>query len=358
MPMNDYTHTRKPDPLISCGYLRKNTEEHSMSTAVLRAIVALSILAATHGAAAQSWKPTRNVELVAASAAGGGSDHLARLMQKILQEQKIIDVPMTVINKPASGGVVAWMGLNQNPLDGHHLSISTANLITNHLTGRSTLHYADVTSVAQLFSESVAIAVRADSPLRNGRELAALLKADAGSVSAAIGTSLGNSGHIALALVTQAAGGDAKKLKAVVFQSVSQGVTALIGGHVDVVSTAASNLAAHHIAGRIRIIGLTAPRRYAGALSTVPTWREQGIAVDVDNLRGVIGPKMMSAGQIAYWETAFARVAATAEWKSHLEQNQWSDNFAGAAASRKILNDQHDEMRAGLAALGMISMIK
>ena len=307
----------------------------------------------TPGTLAQGWKPSRNVELVAASAAGGGSDNLARLVQKILQEQKIIDVSMTVINKPASGGVVAWSGLNQNPMDGHHLSISTANLLTNHITGRSTLHYSDVTSVAQLFSEAVGIAVRTESPLRNGRELAALLKADAGAVSAAIGTSLGNSGHIALALVTLAAGGDAKKLKAVVFQSVSQGVTALIGGHVDVISTAASNLAAHHIAGRIRIIGLTAPQRYAGALAAVPTWREQGISVDVDNLRGVIGPKAMSAAQIAYWEAALARVVATPEWKVHLEKNQWTENFAGAQASRKILSQQHDAMRAGLAALGM-----
>lgn len=316
----------------------------------------LSVVAAllvAHGAAAQSWKPTRNVELVAASAAGGGSDHLARLIQKILQEQKIIDVPLTVINKPASGGVVAWMGLNQNPMEGHHLSISTANLITNHITGRSTLHFSDVTSVAQLFSESVAIAVRADAPIRNGRDLVARLKADASGVSAAIGTSLGNSGHVALALVTQAAGGDAKKLKAVVFQSVSQGVTALIGGHVDIVSTAASNLAAHHIAGRIRIIGLTAPRRYTGDLAAVPTWREQGVSVEVDNLRGVIGPKSMSAGQIAFWESTFARVVGSAEWKANLEKNQWTENFAGADASRKILMEQHDEMRAGLAALGL-----
>ena len=314
---------------------------------------AIAALVITTSAQAQSWKPTRNVELVAASAAGGGSDNLARLVQKILQEQKIVDVPITVINKPASGGVVAWSGLNQNPLDGHHLAISTANLLTNHITGRSTLHYNDITSVAQLFSESVGIAVRADSSVRNGRELAAQLKADAGSVSTAIGTSLGNSGHIALALVTQAAGGDAKKLKAVVFQSVSQGVTALIGGHVDVVSTAASNLAAHHLAGRIRIIGLTAPQRYAGALAAVPTWREQGVAVEVDNLRGVIGPKTMSAAQIAYWEAALTRVVTAPEWKTHLEQNQWTDSFAGAQASRKILAQQHDEMRAGLTALGM-----
>ncbi len=315
---------------------------------------AIVLAAVASAAAAQShWKPARNLELVAGSAAGGGSDNLARLVQKILQEQKIVDVPITVINKPASGGVVAWMGLNQNPLDGHHLAISTANLLTNHIIGRSTLHYSDVTSVVQLFSEAVGIAVRADSPVKSARELAAQLKTDAGAVSAAIGTSLGNSGHIALALVTQAAGGDAKRLKAVVFQSVSQGITALIGGHVDVISTAASNLAAHHTAGRIRIVALTAPKRYAGALAAVPVWREHGINVEVDNLRGIIGPKSMTSAQVAYWENALARMVATAEWKSHLEQNQWSENFAGAQASRRILAQQHDELRAGLAALGM-----
>ena len=310
-------------------------------------------LSGAQGVLAQAWLPSRHVELVAPSAAGGGSDRLARLIQKILTEQQFVEVPVNVINKPASGGVVAWSGLNQNPLDGHHLAISTANLITNHIIGRSTLHYSDVTSVAQLFSEAVGIAVHADSPVKSARELAAQLKSDGGSVSAAVGTSLGNAGHIALALVTQAAGGDPKKLKAVVFQSVSQGVSALIGGHVNIISTAASNLAPHHAAGRIRIVGLTAPKRYTGALAAVPTWREQGIKVDVDNLRGIIGPKAMTPAQIAYWESALARMVKSAEWQALLDKNQWSDSFAGSDSSRKMLAEQHDEMRAGLLALGM-----
>lgn len=305
---------------------------------------------------AQGWKPSRTVELSAASAAGGGSDNLARLVQKILQEQKFVEVPITVMNKPTAGGVVAWSALNQNPMEGHHLSISTANLLTNHITGRSTQYYSDVTPVAQLFSEAVGIAVRADSPLQNGRDLAALLKKDASAVSAAIGTSLGNTGHITLALVTRAAGGDPKKLKSVVFRSVSQGITALIGGHVDVITTPASNLVAHHVAGRIRIIGLSAPRRNSGTLASVPTWREQGLEVIIDNLRGIIGPKSLTSAQTAYWENTLAQMVRTSEWKASLEKNQWSDSFAGSEASRKALAEQHDEMRAGLAILGMIKL--
>lgn len=349
-------------PPLTRRIRRKSTVEsrfmnqHFFTTIGRTPLLLLSI-ALTATASAQTpatWKPTRNVELVAASAAGGGSDNLARLVQKLLTEQKLVDVPMTVMNKPASGGVVAWNALNQTPMDGHHLSISTVNLLTNHLTGRTTLHYNDVTCVAQLFSEAVGIAVNADSPIKNARELVALLKADAGSVSAAVGTSLGNAGHVALALTTQAAGGDAKKLKAVVFQSVSQGVSALMGSHVTVVSTAASNLAAHHSAGRIRIVGLTAPQRYKGALAAVPTFREQGVSVEVDNLRGVIGPKAMTPAQTAYWEAVFSRMARGAEWQTYLEKNQWSDSFAGSEGCRKILAEQYEEMRAGLAVLGMV----
>ncbi len=317
------------------------------------AFVAVAFVWATAFAQAQSWKPTRNIELSAASAAGGGSDNLARLVQRILQEQKLVETPLTVLNKPASGGVVAWSALNQNPLDGHHLSISTANLLTNHITGRTPMHHSDVTAVAQLFSEAVAIAVATDSPIKSARDLAALLKTDVSAVRAAIGTSLGNTGHITLALVTQAAGGDPKKLKAVVFQSVSQGVSALLGGHVDVITTPAANVAAHHAAGRMRIIGLSAPQRYVGALAAVPTLKEQGIAVVVDNLRGIIGPKTLSAAQIAYWENAFARLVRTAEWKASLTQNNWTDSHTGAQGSRQALAEQYDEMRVGLAALGM-----
>ena len=83
-------------------------------------IVALALLTVAY-AHAQTWKPTRNVELVAPSSAGGGSDNIARLVQKILQEQKLVDAPVSVINKAASGGVVAWNGLNQNPIDGHQI---------------------------------------------------------------------------------------------------------------------------------------------------------------------------------------------------------------------------------------------
>ena len=117
-------------------------------------------------ATAQSWKPSRHVELVAPSAAGGGSDTIARLVQRVLQENKIVEVPVNVVNKAGAGGTLAWSGLNQHPGDGHYISISTVNLLTNFIAGRSPLSYAELTPLAQLFSDTRASPC---APIRRSR---------------------------------------------------------------------------------------------------------------------------------------------------------------------------------------------
>jgi len=302
---------------------------------------------------AQEWKPARHVEIVAPSAAGGGSDTLARLVQRLLQEHKLVAVTTSVVNKPGAGGAIAWTGLNQHPGDAHHIAISTANLLTNYITGASSLNYTDLTPIAQLFSESVGLAVRPDSPIKSGKDLIARLKADPSALSAAIGTSLGNSGHITLALATKAAGGDAKKLKAVVFSAAAQGMTALLGGHVDLVASPVSNLVPQLQSGRIRILAVSAPQRLAGALAGAPTWRELGANVVIDNLRGIVGPGSLNAPQIAYWEIALRKMTESGEWMKSLEQNSWVNSFTGAEGSRRELKLQYDEMRTGLAELGL-----
>ena len=302
---------------------------------------------------AQSWKPSRHVEIIAPSAAGGGSDTLARLVQRILQENKIVEAPLNVVNKAGAGGTVAWSSLNQYAGDGHHISISTANLLTNHISGTSALNYTDLTPLAQLFSEYAAIAVRTESPIKDGRELVEQLKRDPAKLSAAVGTTLGSVGHIALALTTKTAGNDAKKLKAVVFSGAGNALTALLGGHVDIMASPVSNLVPHAADGKLRIIAVAAPKRLGGALAQTPTLKEQGAPVEVDNLRGVVGPKGMTAAQVSYWETALRSMTATPQWRSSLEKNLWEPSFTGAEGSAKALKTQYEEMRAGMAELGL-----
>ena len=260
------------------------------------AVVALLALAAP--AVAQVWKPERNVELIVPSGPGGSTDNTGRTVQALLQNLKLVD-KSTVVNKPGAGGRLGVVYLNQHAGDGHYVSVSTVPLLTNHINGSSDVTYTDVTPLAQLFSEYILFAVRADSPIKTAKELAERLKQDPQSLSIGV-TAAGGTSHMVAGLVLSKAGGDARRMKTVVFKAGGEVTTALLGGHVDVVPAPVANLLPHIKSGKLRALAISSPRRLSGDLAQVPTWRESGVDAVFDTWRGMVGPKGMSAGQIAY----------------------------------------------------------
>ena len=324
----------------------------SMPAWILRLIV-LTVATVVVPAYAQEWKPTRPVELVVGSSPGGGNDHIVRAVQRILQEKKIVDVAVTVVNKPGGGGSIAYVYLNQHAGDGHYIALNPVNIITNHVTGLSPIHHRDITPVAQILSEYTVVLVRNESPVGSIRDLIERLRRDPGALTVSVGTARGNGPHMSLALGLQMGGIDAKKLKTVVFQSGGESNTALLGGHIDVVTSSASNALSSAAVGKLRALAISSPQRLGGALGNVPTWREQGIDMVFDNWRGIVAPKGISASQVAFWEKVFAQLAQTPEWKQLLDKQQWGNNYMGSAASRKHLDSQYEVIRAALAEIGL-----
>jgi putative tricarboxylic transport membrane protein len=320
---------------------------------LIAATLCMSSGNAMPAAAPVDWKPAREVTLVVGTGVGGGQDAAARTLQKMLIQLRLVDVPVTVVNKPGGGGLVAWTFLNQHAGDGHFLQIANPLLITNNVMGRAPLTYNDVTPLAALFTSSIAVSVRADSPLRSGKDLAERLKQDSASVSASVGSNLGYTNHIALALIAKAAGGDPRKLKAVVFQGSGEAMTALLGGHIDVIATDASNVIPHLQTGKIRVLGVTAPARLHGALAQVPTWKEQGYDAAVSTWRMLTGPRGMTPAQIAYWEGVMTKLVQTDEWKKDLEHNVFEPNFMKSQEVKPYLKGQTDQFRAVLTDLSL-----
>jgi putative tricarboxylic transport membrane protein len=317
------------------------------------ACLALALLAGWAPAAAD-WKPDKRVEIVVTTGAGGGNDRIARLVHKIMLERKFVDAVATVVNKPGGGQVLGLTYLNQHAGDGHYVAINSVSFLANYVTGRSPIGLDDVVPIALLFSEYVGFAVRPDSDIKTAKDLMARLAADAGSVSTAISGAIGNHNYVALGSVVRAVGGDLKKLKVAVFVSGQESITALLGGHVDMVVAPAATALPHMQAGRMRMIAIAAPRRLEAALAEVPTWSELGANVVVDNWRIMLGARGMTAAQSAYWEGVFAKVVDTDEWRTMLERGVLSNDFRRGAEVRAYLDKQHEELRAVLGAFGLV----
>lgn len=315
-------------------------------------LASMSLLLAPGFAFAQ-WKPDKSIEIIVGTGPGGGQDKTARTVNRLLVDKRLVDAPITVVNKPGGGGALGWTYLNQHAGDAHYVIVGTTTLLTSQITGRSAVGFTDITPLAMLLSESVALSVRQESPLLTGKDLVERLKKDASAVSASIGSSVGGPNHIAFALIAKAAGGDVKKLKTVVFQGGGEAITATLGGHVDLISSAANNVIPFIAAGKMRVLGISAPQRLGGALAGVPTWKEQGIDVHITNWRMLAGPKGLTAAQIAYWDSALAKLVKTDEWKKDLDNNVFENTYMNSDTARAYLKTQFEQFHAALSEVGL-----
>lgn len=298
------------------------------------------------------WRPINPIEIVVPNAPGGGNDAVGRLLQRVWQERKLTPAAGVVVNKTGGGGTVALNYLHQKPNDPHAMAVVSITQQLNYIVGSSPLRHRDFTPLAVMIGDFIGFAVRADSPLMNGRDLIERLKKDASSLSAGV-TAIGGNNHIAYVLAARAAGADTRKLKTPVFQSSGESLTALLGGHIDLHMGSVGPLTKHLEAGRVRIIAVTSDKRLTGPFATIPTWKEQGIAGTFNTWRGLWAPKGLSAEQIAFWDEALEKVSRDTQWKETLDANHWDGDYRNSRDTMRYLDGVHVELRDVLKELGL-----
>jgi putative tricarboxylic transport membrane protein len=319
----------------------------------VKAALAALLACIAAGAQAQTWSPQKNVEIVVGSAPGGSNDKTARTVERILTMGKLIPSTLTVVNKPGGGSNIAFTYVAQHVGDPHYLLVGTPSLLTNHIVGTAKLSHNDYTPIASLFNDYVVFAVNAASPIKTGKDLAERLKKDPKSVSIGFATTLGSHNHIAAGLLMKAVGGNARDLKVIAHKGSADAITNLLGGHIDVVTTAAGNIAGHVAAGKLRVVGVSAEKRFAGALASVPTWKEQGVNLVFGGWRGIMAPKGLTPQQSGYWEAVLKKATESPEWKTDIERNYWSDDFVAGERFRKDLDQDYAAMKAVLVDIGL-----
>ena len=188
---------------------------------------------------------------------------------------------------------------------------------------------------------------------RQARDLADRLKADPGSLAFAVGNSTGSHSHIATAQVARAVGVDLRRLKIVTFGGSAEGVTELLGGHIDVVASPPSAMLQHVKAGRARFLAMASDKRQSGELASVPTWKELGINAVASSWRSVIGPKGLSEEQVRYWDDVFGKLAALPEWRHDLESRLVEHTYFNSRDTRTLMEREYRALAATLSDLGL-----
>jgi putative tricarboxylic transport membrane protein len=320
--------------------------------AALAALVALAVPVARM-AAAQGSFPSGPIELIAPASPGGGWDATARVIQSVLQSEGIVKVPVTVVNRPGGGGQVGWSYLNEHQGNPHYAAMNSNQLFPRQLAGQSKMRFEDFTPLARLTTEYIVVAVRTDSPYKTGKDFLAALKQDPTKHSVGIGSGLASSDHVSFLRAAKAAGVDVRRVRIVVYPSGGDQMAAILGGHVDAVSTGLSEAAEQAKAGKLRMLAITSAERVKEA-PEVPTWKELGVEGTWYHWRGIMGPGKLEPTQVAAWDRILGEMVKSAAWKKELEQRGWTDAYLNSKDFTKSLHEERETFAAVMRDVGMI----
>ena len=301
-------------------------------------------------AAAQGWKPERNVELTIPTSPGGSNDIAARTIHKLWGELKLLPVASAVVNRSGGEHIVAYTYIQSRVGDPHQIGLMSTPILLNPIEGRTQLTHHDLTPIAYLITEPMVAVVREDSPIRTGKDLVEALAKDPNAYSIA----LTSNGHrISVGMPMQKAGVNIKAVRMPVFKGGGETAMAVLGGHADVQITSVSTSVPHVTGGKMRAIAISSNNRFTGVMATVPTWRELGYQSS-GSWKGIIAPRGLTPAQVAFWEDVMRRTAQSEEILQYAEKNMWLVEFKGSAETRKWLDDESAALKTIMTELGLI----
>lgn len=275
---------------------------------------------------------TKPVEFVCHASAGGGSDIMARMMQSIIEQEKITTQTITVVNRPGGGGAIAFAYVAGKKGDPHYWLTATTSFLTTPLLGKSKYDYKDFTPLANLAFDDFFIAVRADSPYKSMKDVIEASKKKPGELKTG-GTYAPGTDAITSYLIEKAAG---VKFNYIPYKSGGETMIALLGGHLDMTFPNPAEALAQVEAKKIRLLGVTSPKRLAQA-PDVPTLKEQGIDVVYQQFRTIAAPKGLPKEALKYYEDLFKKLAYSKTWKEkYIKENMLTWDYKNSQETYEL----------------------
>ena len=164
------------------------------SRALQRCLFLAATVAAALSASAVTAQPfpSRPIELVSHNSPGGGTDIIARVVAEILVKEKLVTVPVNVVNKPGGGGAIAYTYIKSKRGDPHTImSVGSMALLTQVINPELDLGFENYTPLAFLAQDPQALMVLATSPYQTVKSLVEAGKREPNTLVASVASAGG-----------------------------------------------------------------------------------------------------------------------------------------------------------------------
>ncbi len=255
-------------------------------------VCGLTFLAFLGGTQAQEKYPNRPIEVVVPFGPGGSADIGARVYCEQLAKE--LKVPVTVVNRAGGTGIQGSTYVKKARQDGYTLlgTTYTALTITPVLSEEVTYDpLKDFIPLGHFASTPNVFDVKSDSPFQTLSELVEYARKNPGKLKSGCGGGIGTEGYFNLQILCANTG---IKIVGIPFKSGGEGLPALLGGHVDMLSQTLATDSPHIKAGKFRCLAITSKKRHPD-FPNIPTTAELGYPyANFEVMMGLFAPNGVS----------------------------------------------------------------
>jgi len=298
---------------------------------VLAATLAMPAIAQAQGS---GWRPDRQITMIVAYAAGGGTDTAARTIARFME--KDLGQPVVVLNRPGAGGEIGFSELARARPDGYTIGfINTPSIVTVPIERRARFSLDDFALIANIVDDPGGIWVLNDSPFRDFQAMLAAARARPGAIGYGT-TGIGSDDHLAMLAIERASG---TSFLHIPFAGSAQVKQNLLSRAIPV---AVMNMAEGMNEWRqdvMRPLVQMGATRWEPA-AAVPTLKELGLDIVEGSMRGMAAPAGMPPEVMARLALSVRRTVDDREFQALAVQQSLPLRFLAP-----------DEYRAELLAL-------
>ena len=247
---------------------------------------------------------TKIARIVVPFAPGGVQDLLARAMSTELGQA--LGQTVIIENRPGAGGTVGTAYVAKSAPDSGAMVLGAAS---HNIAGTlySKLSYdpqKDFAPMAHIGTADYVLMIHPDVPAKTAAEYIRYAKANPGKLNYAT-AGVGSATHLSMAYFNGLAGIDVVHVP---LKATGEAINEVISGRAQAVIAASIGALAFAKDSRIRLIGVTSPKR-SKYLPDVPTIAESGLpGYQFDSWFGLLGPAATPAAEVSRVNAAMAKV--------------------------------------------------
>lgn len=289
--------------------------------------------------------PTKPIQIIAPTKAGGATDASARLIAQYLQAK--LNSPVVVVNQDGGGGSVGAETVRTAAPDGYTLMYNHTMLPCNYYSGKYKYSYRDFIPIATMAYVSQTIAVSANAPWNTLDDLVQDAKKNPNKY--VFGVQLGS--------VSQFLAGQLQVVSGAQFKMVDAGgeaekLTALQGGNLHIIQATVGASNQYVQAKKMKVLAVaTADRDPLGP--DFKTAKEQGYDVAMPTMHTLYGPKGMPEDLVKTINGYFVEMEKDKDFMDKLNKAGQAFTYKDVAKTVEYVQKEDETIKTVAEKLGL-----